>query len=269
MERLDWQQLDDAAGVPRWRARPPARIRPAGAGARPDQCGAPRWRCALRACAREFEHAELDSLQVSAAEFAAAESQLAPEALRALRIAIENVTQFHLAQRPQELSLETQPGVRCEQLVRPIQAVGLYVPAGSAPLRQRQSCWRCPRASRVAAAGAMHSARRDGTADPAVLVVARWCGLDSVFKVGGAQAIAAMAYGTERHPSGREDLWSRERWVSAAKQLVATDPMGAAMDLPAGPSEVMVIADETADASFVALDLLAQASMIRRRRPCS
>jgi len=83
---------------------------------------------------REFEHAELDSLQVSAAEFAAAESQLAPEALRALRIAIENVTQFHLAQRPQELSLETQPGVRCEQLVRPIQAVGLYVPAGSAPL---------------------------------------------------------------------------------------------------------------------------------------
>jgi len=150
--------------------------------------------------------------------------------------------------------------VRCEQLVRPIQAVGLYVPAGSAPLPSTAIMLAVPsRIARCPQRVLCTPPRRDGTADPAVLVVARWCGLDLVFKAGGAQAIAAMAYGTESIPRVAKIFGPGNRWVTAAKQLVGTDPMGAAIDLPAGPSEVMVIADETADASFVALDLLAQA----------
>jgi histidinol dehydrogenase len=261
MERLDWQALD-AAGRRAALARPPA---PSG----PDLL--PQVRAiiatvrrdgdaALRAYAREFDQAELGPLQVAPAEFAAAESQLAPEALAALRVAIENVTTFHLALSPREVSLETQPGVRCEQLLRPIQSVGLYVPAGSAPLPSTaimlavpSGIARCPQ--RVLCT----PPRRDGTADPAVLVVARLCGIESVFKAGGAQAIAAMAYGTGSIPKVAKIFGPGNRWVMAAKELCATDPEGAAMDMPAGPSEVMVIADDSADASFVALDLLAQA----------
>jgi histidinol dehydrogenase len=261
MEWLDWRNLD-AAGRRAALARPPVplqaellrQVRDIIATVRRD------GDAALRAYTREFDQAGLDSLRVSPAEFAAAESQLASEARGALRIAIENVTTFHLALSPPEASLETQPGVRCEQLVRPIQAVGLYVPAGSAPLPSTaimlavpSGIARCPQ--RVLCT----PPRRDGTADPAVLVVAHLCGVDSVFKVGGAQAIAAMAYGTGSIPKVAKIFGPGNRWVTAAKQLCANDPDGAAMDMPAGPSEVMVIADESADATFVALDLLAQA----------
>ena len=261
MRRLDWKNLD-AAQRRAALARPPA----------PDPTDLLRQvrdiiatvrrvgDTALRTYSREFDRAELGALQVSNAEFAAAESQLAAGALSALRVAIDNVTAFHLALSPRETSLETQPGVRCEQLVRPIRSVGLYVPAGSAPLPSTaimlavpSGIARCPQ--RVLCT----PPRRDGTADPAVLVVARLCGVDSVFKVGGAQAIAALAYGTGSIPKVDKIFGPGNRWVTAAKQLCAADPDGAAMDMPAGPSEVMVIADESADAAFVALDLLAQA----------
>ncbi|HKC16157.1 MAG TPA: histidinol dehydrogenase [Steroidobacteraceae bacterium] len=261
MERLDWQDLDDAGRCAAL-ARPPedsdprflGRVREIIATVRREGDGA------LRGYASEFDHAELGSLQVSEAEFAAAEAQLAPEALRALQTAINNVTTFHLAQMPRDVSLETQPGVRCERLVRPIQAVGLYVPAGSAPLPSTAIMLAVPsRLARCPQRVLCTPPRRDGTADPAVLVVARRCDIDSVFKVGGAQAIAAMAYGTASIPKVAKVYGPGNRWVNAAKQLISTDPQGAAIDMPAGPSEVMVIADETASATFVALDLLAQA----------
>jgi len=261
MERLAWQDLDDA-GRRAALARPPVpasrdlrrRVREIIATVRRD------GDAALRGYAVEFDHAELVSLQVSEEEYAAAESRLRPEALCALQIAINNVTTFHLAQVPREVSLETQPGVRCEHLARPIQAVGLYVPAGTAPLPSTAIMLAVPsRLARCPRRVLCTPPRRDGMVDPAVLVVARRCGIDSVFKVGGAQAIAAMAYGTESIPRVAKVFGPGNPWVTAAKQLIAIDPHGAAMDMPAGPSEVMVIADETADASFIAHDLLAQA----------
>src|SRR5215469_3525348 len=215
---------------------------------------------ALRAYTRRFDGAELQSLAASPDELSQAERALTSEQRLALERAIDNVERFHRAQAPDSLTLETMPGVRCERIVRPISAVGLYVPAGSAPLPSAVVMLAvpariagCPRRVLCTPPG------RDGRANPAVLVAARLCGIASVLKVGGAQAIAAMAYGTETVPKVDKIFGPGNAWVTAAKQIVASDPEGAACDLPAGPSEVMVLADETARAALVAADLLAQA----------
>ena len=215
---------------------------------------------ALRAYTRRFDGVEPEDLAASAEEFSLAERALTPEQRSALERAIDNVERFHRAQRPDSLTLETMPGVRCERVIRPISAVGLYVPAGSAPLPSAVIMLAvpariagCPRRVLCTPPG------RDGRANPAVLVAARLCGIESVLKVGGAQAIAAMAYGTETVPKVDKIFGPGNSWVTAAKQAVAGDPAGAACDMPAGPSEVMVIADESAHAEFVAADLLAQA----------
>ncbi|MDE2451006.1 MAG: histidinol dehydrogenase [Gammaproteobacteria bacterium] len=215
---------------------------------------------ALRAYTRRFDGVEPQDLAASAEEFSQAERALTPEQRSALESAIDNVERFHRAQRPDSLTLETMPGVRCERVIRPISAVGLYVPAGSAPLPSAVIMLAvpariagCPRRVLCTPPG------RDGRANPAVLVAARLCGIESVLKVGGAQAIAAMAYGTETVPKVDKIFGPGNSWVTAAKQAVAADPAGAACDMPAGPSEVMVIADESARAEFVAADLLAQA----------
>ncbi|HEY0684599.1 MAG TPA: histidinol dehydrogenase [Steroidobacter sp.] len=207
-----------------------------------------------------FDGVKLLSLEVSAAEFAAAESALSSEQRAALERAISNVRRFHEAQLGNPLRVETSPGVVCERHFRAIDAVGLYVPAGVAPLPSAAimlavpaSIAGCP--TRIICT----PPRKDGSADPAVLVVAKLCGVDRVFKVGGAQAVAAMAYGTEAIPKVDKVLGPGNSWVTAAKILAANDPDGAALDLPAGPSEVLVIADERANAEFVAADLLAQA----------
>jgi histidinol dehydrogenase len=152
------------------------------------------------------------------------------------------------------------PGVRCERVIRPISAVGLYVPAGSAPLPSAVIMLGVP--ARIAGCPQRVLCTppgRDGRAHPAVLVAARLCGIESVFKVGGAQAIAAMAYGTQSIPKVDKIFGPGNAWVTAAKQAAAADPAGAACDMPAGPSEVMVIADDSARPEFVAADLLAQA----------
>lgn len=220
---------------------------------------------AVRAYTRRFDGVDAGDLAVSADEFSQAERALAPEQRSALERAIENVARFHGAQRPQGLILETMPGVRCERIIRPISAVGLYAPAGSAPLPSTVVMLAvpariagCPRRVLCTPPG------RDGRAHPAVLVAARLCGIDTVFKIGGAQAIAAMAYGTETVPKVDKIFGPGNAWVTAAKQAVALDPGGAACDLPAGPSEVLVVADETARADFVAADLLAQAEHDRQ-----
>ncbi|MFM2288234.1 MAG: hypothetical protein RL684_1377 [Pseudomonadota bacterium] len=261
MQIIDWNSLD-AQGRAAAIARPPATTDAAVVGQARSIIAQVRAGGdeALRRLTREFDGVELAGLRVSEAEFAEARAALAPEALAALQVAIGNVGRFHLAQAPSPVSVETQPGVRCERLPRPIRAVGLYVPAGSAPLPSTAimlavpaQIARCP--SRILCT----PARAGGRADPAVLVAAQMCGVTQVYKLGGAQAIAAMAYGTASIPKVDKVFGPGNRWVTAAKQLVAADAAGAALDMPAGPSEVMVIADESADAEFVATDLLAQA----------
>jgi histidinol dehydrogenase len=219
-----------------------------------------RGDAALLALTERFDGVRLDALATSPAEFAAARSQLTPAQLAALARAVENVEKFHAAQHLPPLSLETSPGVRCERITRPINAVGLYVPAGSAPLPSAVIMLAVP--ARLAGCPQRvlcTPPARDGGANPAVLVAAQLCGIDTVFKVGGAQAIAALAYGTATVPKVDKIFGPGNAWVTAAKQLVAADPEGAAVDMPAGPSEVLVIADDTARAAFVASDLLAQA----------
>ncbi len=150
--------------------------------------------------------------------------------------------------------------MRCERIFRPISTVGLYVPAGSAPLPSAVIMLAVP--ARIAGCPnriLCTPPARNGQANPAVLAAAELCGVRTVFKVGGAQAIAALCYGTDTIPKADKIFGPGNAWVTAAKQLVAADPAGAACDLPAGPSEVMVVADGKASAEFVAADLLAQA----------
>jgi len=202
----------------------------------------------------------LATLAATPAEFAAARGELGAAQIRALERAIANVESFHAAQRPAALSVETMPGVRCERVVRPIGSVGLYVPAGSAPLPSAVIMLAVPARLAGCPQRVLCSAPdRAGRVNAAVLVAAQLCGIDTVFRIGGAQAIAAMAYGTASVPKVDKIFGPGNAWVTAAKQLVAGDPAGAALDLPAGPSEVLVIADGTARADFVAADLLAQA----------
>ncbi|MET0533405.1 MAG: histidinol dehydrogenase [Steroidobacter sp.] len=215
---------------------------------------------ALLEFTRRFDGVSLSSLEVDATEFAAAERTLTQEQRAALERAISNVKRFHEAQLSDPLRVETSPGVICERHFRAVDAVGLYAPAGVAPLPSTivmlavpASIAGCP--TRIVCT----PPRKDGTADPAVLVAAKLCGVQRVFKVGGAQAIAAMAYGTASIPKVDKVFGPGNSWVTAAKILVANDPDGAALDLPAGPSEVLVIADDKANAEFVAADLLAQA----------
>ncbi|MGA8095580.1 MAG: histidinol dehydrogenase [Steroidobacteraceae bacterium] len=215
---------------------------------------------AIRAYGRRLDGAELRTFAASPEEFSQAEQALTSEQHSALERAMDNVERFHRAQLPEALTLETMPGVRCERIIRPISAVGLYVPAGSAPLPSAVIMLAVP--ARIAGCPRRvlcTPPRRDGRASPAVLVAARLCGIDSVYKVGGAQAIAAMAYGTGTLPKVDKIFGPGNAWVTAAKQAVAADPAGAACDMPAGPSEVLVIADDSARAEFVAADLLAQA----------
>ncbi len=209
---------------------------------------------------RELDCVELTELAVSPAEFAAARQALTAAQIAALERAIANVEAFHRVSLPGPISLEVQPGVRCERLTRAIGSVGLYVPAGSAPLPSTVVMLAVPaRIAGCARRVLCTPPQRDGQASAAVLVAAGLCGIDQVFKIGGAQAIAALAYGTPTVPKVAKIFGPGNAWVTAAKQLVAADPAGAALDLPAGPSEVLVIADDSARAEFVASDLLAQA----------
>jgi len=215
---------------------------------------------ALLALTERFDGVRLKSLVAQPAEFDEAHRALTGEQINALRRAFANVARFHEAQSSRSFALETEPGVRCEKLVRPIATVGLYVPAGSAPLPSAVIMLGVP--ARIAGCEQRvlcAPPRPDGRTHPAILVAAQLCGINTVFKVGGAQAIAALAYGTESIPRVDKIFGPGNAWVTAAKTLVSTDPAGAACDLPAGPSEVLVVADHAARADFVAADLLAQA----------
>lgn len=215
---------------------------------------------ALRDLTRAFDRAEVDNFRVEDAELAVARAALPSAAIDAIDVAIRNVRLFHEQQRPRPITVETMPGVTCERLHHPLDAVGLYVPAGSAPLPSAAIMLAVPAAIADCPVRVLCTPPRpDGTADPAVLVAASRAGIRDIYKVGGAQAIAAMAYGTGSVPRVRKIFGPGNAWVTCAKTLVSSEPGGAAIDMPAGPSEVLVIADADADPGFVAADLLAQA----------
>jgi histidinol dehydrogenase len=261
LEILEWSALDEArrAAV---LARPAQRAAAnllEGAGRIVEDVRR-RGDAALREYTERLDRVRLEDFAVGEAEFAAAETALSPAQLAALERAIDTVTRFHEPQALAPLRVETAPGVVCERLIVPLEAVGLYVPAGTAPLPSTAVMLAVP--ARLAGCTLRilcTPPRLDGTADPAVLVAAQRCGIRHVFKLGGAQAIAAMAYGTASVPKVDKIFGPGNAWVTAAKQLVAADADGAALDMPAGPSEVLVIADASARPEFVAADLLAQA----------
>ncbi|MFK8052014.1 MAG: histidinol dehydrogenase [Woeseiaceae bacterium] len=202
----------------------------------------------------------LESLKVDSLEFSDAELSLRFEDREAILHAIENIRCFHEADMPTEVDIQTSPGVRCQRLTRPIEAVGLYVPAGTAPLPSAAMMLSIPADIAGCPTRVLCSPpNKDGKIDPAILFAAYESGVRDVYKVGGAQAIAAMAYGTESMPKVDKIFGPGNAFVTAAKALVAADPKGAAQDMPAGPSEVLVIADKSANPAYVAADLLSQA----------
>lgn len=208
----------------------------------------------------QIDGVQLNALEVTAAEFDSAEAELDTDQKTAIAAARANIQRFHEAQLTAPIAVETAPGVVCERLTRPIANVGLYVPAGSAPLPSTALMLAVPAMIAGCTTRVLCSPPQPGgSVNAAVLYVARLCGLENVYKIGGAQAIGAMAYGTESVPKVDKLFGPGNTWVTAAKTQAAQDPMGAANDMPAGPSEVLVIADEGADPEFVAADLLSQA----------
>jgi histidinol dehydrogenase len=215
---------------------------------------------ALRALTAQFDRVELDSLEVTAAEFDDAAKLLTESQRAAIEAAAANIETFHRPQVPQPFAVDTAEGVRCERVLRPIENVGLYVPAGNAPLPSTALMLGVPaRLAGCATRVLCSPVQANGRVDAAVLYAARVAGVGRVFKLGGAQAIAAMAYGTESVPKVDKIFGPGNTWVTEAKAQVDRDPAGAARDYPAGPSEVLVIADQTANPAFVASDLLSQA----------
>jgi histidinol dehydrogenase len=215
---------------------------------------------AVSAMTASFDGVELNDCRVSDSEIAAANRQLDAAAIAAIDLAISNVRRFHEAQLPSPIKIQTTPGVICERLSHPLDSAGLYVPAGTAPLPSAAIMLAVPAAIAGCPTRVLCTPPRpDGSADPAVLVAASRAGIADMFKIGGAQAIAAMAYGTATVPRVRKIFGPGNAWVTCAKTLVSGDPDGAAIDMPAGPSEVLVIADDEASPEFVAADLLSQA----------
>lgn len=212
---------------------------------------------ALRRFAREFDNAELTHIKLSMQERNALAAQTQPEVQQAIQHALQNIRAFHQAQLPQTVEVETQPGVRCVQRAVPIQRVGLYIPGGRAPLFSTVLMLAAP----AVIAGCKEIVLctpqgADGRIAPEIIFAANACGIHHIYRVGGAQAIAAMAYGTESIPRVDKIFGPGNRYVTHAKQLVSTDT---AIDMPAGPSEVLVMADHTAHADYVAADMLSQA----------
>jgi histidinol dehydrogenase len=215
---------------------------------------------ALRRWTARLDGARLERFEVGTAEAAAAERALPAAAVAAIERAAAAIASFHRGQRRPPVVVETTAGVRCERIERPLDAVGLYVPAGGAPLPSTALMLAVPAAiAGCRARIVVTPPRRDGSADPGVVVAARIAGATAVFKAGGAQAVAALAYGTESVPRVAKIFGPGNAWVTEAKRQVAADPDAAAADLPAGPSELLVIADASADPRWLAADLLAQA----------
>ena len=206
----------------------------------------------------KFDHVDLPSLEVSEAEMAEAESLVSDDLKAALELAHHNIKVFHESQCFRSKKVETQPGVTCWQKSVPIEKVGLYIPGGTAPLFSTVLMLATP--AKIAGCREIVLCTppdRQGKVNPAILVAARIAGVSKIFKAGGVQAIGAMAYGTESVPKVYKIFGPGNQYVMAAKQQVSLHDV--AIDMPAGPSEVCVIADDSANVEFVAADLLSQA----------
>ncbi|NOH98214.1 histidinol dehydrogenase [Vibrio sp. 99-70-13A1] len=211
---------------------------------------------ALFALAEKFDRVTPESIRVTTSEINEASERLSEEMKQALEQAYKNIAKFHEAQKPQPLRVETQPGVVCEQITRAINTVGLYIPGGSAPLPSTVLMLGVP--AQIAGCRKVVLCSPPPIADE-ILYVAKLCKIDEVYNVGGAQAVASMAYGTKSVAKVDKIFGPGNAFVTEAKRQVSNDFRGAAIDMPAGPSEVLVIADEMADPDFIAADLLSQA----------
>lgn len=215
---------------------------------------------AIRTLTERFDGVRLDALEVTPAEFDDAEDSVPGDVRAALLEARERLLIWHRAGMSKEFQVETAPGVSCGRILRGISRVGLYVPSGSAPLPSTALMLAVPaRLADCQEVVLCTPPGEGGRANPAILVAARLCGIHRVFKIGGAQAIAAMAFGTASVPVCDKIFGPGNAFVTNAKEQVARTPRGPAIDMPAGPSEVLVIADADASPTFVAADLLAQA----------
>jgi len=213
---------------------------------------------AVKKFTKDFDGVKLKKIEVSQKEIKAAEKSIAPELKIAIEIAADNIRKFHLPQLKNEEVVETMPGIRCFRKSVGIEKVGLYIPGGTAPLFSTILMLGIP--ANIAGCKEIvlcSPPDKEGNLNPAILFAAKTVGIHKVFKIGGVQAVAAMAYGTESVPKVYKIFGPGNQYVTAAKQLVQQD--GTAIDMPAGPSEVCVLADNTADPAFVAADLLAQA----------
>ena len=208
---------------------------------------------ALRALSREIDSRPLETIEVSQAEIRQAEERVSPAVKAAIADAAAHIRAFHQAQQPREIRVETAPGVTCIQRPVPIGRVGLYIPGGSAPLFSTVLMLALP----AQIAGCPEVVLCTPAESPEVLYAAAFCGIRRIFRLGGAQAIAAMGYGTESVPRMDKIFGPGNQYVTTAKQLLSAGTV--AIDMPAGPSEVMVIADSTTPAAFAAADLLSQA----------
>ncbi|WP_318476798.1 histidinol dehydrogenase [Photobacterium leiognathi] len=211
---------------------------------------------ALLELTEKFDGIRPASLKVSNDEIDAACSRISDQMKAALQQAFDNISTFHKAQKQQTLRVETQPGIICEQMTRPVNSVGLYIPGGSAPLPSTVLMLGVP--AKIAGCQKVVLCSPPPIADE-ILYVAKLCGIDEVYNVGGSQAVAAMAYGSETVAKVDKIFGPGNAFVTEAKRQVSNDFRGAAIDMPAGPSEVLVIADSCADPDFIAADLLSQA----------
>ncbi len=211
---------------------------------------------ALREFSARFDRTEVKNFRVTPEEADAAIARLPDDFMNALRTAADNIKKFHTAQVLKQVTVETMPGILCQQITRPIDAVGLYIPGGTAPLFSTVLMLGIP--AKIAGCERVILCSPPPIADP-ILAAAKLCGIDQIYQVGGAQAIAAMAFGTETIPSVSKIFGPGNAYVTESKRQVSGRPDGAAIDMPAGPSEVLVIADAKANPDFVAADLLSQA----------
>ena len=211
---------------------------------------------ALREYSAKFDKTDVETLRVTEQEIAEASARLSEELKQAMAVAVNNIETFHNAQQLPPVDIETMPGVRCQQVTRPVDSVGLYIPGGSAPLFSTVLMLATP--ARIAGCRKVVLCSPPPIADE-ILYAAKLCGVQAVYKVGGAQAIAALAFGTGSVPKVDKIFGPGNAFVTEAKRQVSQRLDGAAIDMPAGPSEVLVIADSGATPDFVASDLLSQA----------
>ncbi|KFJ42447.1 histidinol dehydrogenase [Francisella philomiragia] len=208
----------------------------------------------------KFDGVDLDNIEVSTDEIKNAYSLVSEDDINLVKSSIARISNYHEVMKPKTTVCDTNDGVVCKKIYKPIEKVGLYVPGGSAPLVSTLIMLAAP--AQIAGCKEIYVTTpcdKEGNIHPLILIAADICKVSKIYKLGGAQAIAALAYGTETVTKVNKIYGPGNSWVTEAKQQVSNDSQGAAIDLPAGPSEVLVVADESADPRFVAADLLAQA----------